>query len=160
MAQAKQSAALRYQLARAAGVEDRLVGKNHSAESVDLVGIKAEIAVAKLFNADFEANALGIDCGVDLYIKGLRREMGVQVKSSHHQNAEWLLINADPDSDWDAAIFVVPTDQDDSMRIVGAISKSRCIDALETVDLGHGPGNGVRVEHLRAISVLWRSLNA
>ena len=160
MAQAKQAAALRYQLARAAGVQDRLVGKNHSCEAVDLIGIKAEIAFAKLFGADFEPNALGIDSGVDLYVRGLRGEFGVQVKSSHHQNAEWLLIEADPQDDWDVVAFVLPTVTDEVMEVRGIVSKNRCIDLQESIDLGHGPSVGVRVENLTCPSVLWKSLNA
>lgn len=160
IAQAKQAAALRYQLARAAGVQDKLIGKNHSCESVDLIGIKAEIAFAKLFGSDFEANALGIDSGVDIYVKGLRGEFGVQVKSSHHKDAEWLLINADPDSEWDVVALVLPTDHDEVMEVRGICSKNRCIDLQETTDLGHGPTVGVRAKNLTCPSVLWKNLNA
>lgn len=156
---AKQASALRYQLARAAGVEDKLIGTNHSTADVDLVGIKAEIAVAKLFGCDFDPNTLGIDSGVDMYVKGLSGEMAVQVKSSHHAHPKWLLIKADPDDDWDVAILVASTDSSCTMNIVGCISKSRCVDGQEIVDLGHGRSSAVSVKHLKDVKELWRSVN-
>ena len=160
MAQAKQAAALRYQLARAAGVEDKLIGKNHSCEAVDLVGIKAEIAVAKLFDADFDPNALGIDSGVDLYVTGLRGELGLQVKATHHKDAKWMLINPDPEDEWDVAVFVRPCDMDQVMEVVGVVTKNRCMDLVEQTDLGHGLTAGVKAENLSCPSILWKNLNA
>lgn len=160
MAQAKQAAALRYQLARAAGVKDALIGTNHSTEAVDLIGIKAEIAVAKLFRAEFDANTLGIDSGVDLYVKGLTKEVGLQVKSTHHPDAKWLLIDAHKDSDWDVAVLVLPTDQDEVMCLAGCISRTRCVLEQEQTDLGHGPTVGVRAEKLSPVINLWGSINA
>lgn len=160
MAQAQQAAALRWQLARAANVSDKLIGKNHDPADIDLVGIKAEIAVAKLFKAEFNPNSLGIDSGVDLFLRGLRKEVGVQVKTSVHKNAEWLLVEAGPDTDWDVAILVLPTDMDEVMELAGCIGRNRCIDMQEKVDLGHGPGIGVRAGNLNRIENLWRSINA
>lgn len=160
MAQAKQAAALRWQLARAANVSDKLIGKNHDPADVDLVGIKAEIAVAKLFRAVFNPNTLGIDSGVDLYVTGLSAEFGVQVKSTHHKDAQWMLINPDPDDEWDVAVFVRPCEMDEVMDVHGIVSKNRCMDLLEEIDLGHGVSTGVRAENLVCPSVLWKNLHA
>ena len=159
IAKAEQASALRYQLARSAGVKDRLVDTSRSGKSADLPGLKAEIAVAKLMGADFDPSVLGIDSGCDLYIACGPTEVGIQVKSTHHKSAEWLLGTPHAKANWDVSVFVRPTNEDAVMEVSGWISAKEYEEKLQTIDLGHGPGTGVHIDDLRPMEELWRSIN-
>jgi len=79
---AQQAAALRWQLARASGVENKRIDQTRTDNDVDLLGIKAEIAVAKIFDIPFSASELGVDSGNDLFINAGARELSLQVKAT------------------------------------------------------------------------------
>lgn len=159
LARAEQAAALRYQLARAAGVEDKLIDTSRSGKDTDLPGLKAEIAVAKLLDIQFDASALGIDNGCDLYAMCGADEVGLQVKSTQHINAKWLLGTPHAKANWDVSVFVRPTDLDSVMQVYGWIGINEYEEKLQEVDLGHGPGKGVHIDDLRGMEELWRVIN-
>jgi hypothetical protein len=159
VARVEQAAALRYQLARASGVEDKLIDTSRGGEEADLPGLKAEVAVAKLMDAEFNATTLGLDNGCDLYLQCGAKEVGVQVKSTHHIGGKWLLGTPHAKHNWDVAVFVRPTDKDSVMQVYGWIRKADYEEKLEKVDLGHGPGDGVSIDHLRSMEELWREIN-
>lgn len=156
LADAEQSAALRYQLARAAGIEDKLIDKNRGGIDSDVVGLKAEIAVANLLGTDFEANRLGLDNGVDLWVPLGKQELAIQVKSSHSPRAQWLLGTPHANQEWDITVFAKATSEPDVMTVVGWISLDKYKENLEQVDLGHGPGPAVHTKHLSSMATLWR----
>lgn len=159
MAKADQASALRYQLARAAGVKDRLIDTSRGGDSADLPGIKAEIAVAKLLNADFDPNTLGIDNGCDLYLDIGNKEIAIQVKSCHNPTSKWMLGTPHAKANWDLAVFVLPTEEAEIMRVEGWIPMNVYKAKEETVDLGHGPGPGVKIENLLDMEQLWRMIS-
>ncbi len=159
LARAEQAGSLRYQLARASGVKDRLIDTSRSGKEADLPGIKAEIAVAKLLGIEFDATALGIDNGCDLYMNDGHSEVAIQVKSCHKRNAKWMLGTPNAKANWDLAVFVMPTFEDDLMEVVGWIPITTYKALEETVDLGHGPGTGVRIERLFNMEQLWRQIS-
>ena len=71
ISQAKQAAALRWQLARASGVANQRRDIRSDAD-IDLLGLKAEIAVAKAFHLPYRASDLGIDSfSLHMYQLGL-----------------------------------------------------------------------------------------
>ena len=157
LADAQQSAALRFQLARASGVEDKLIDKNRGGIDSDVIGLKAEIAVANLLGTGFETNRLGIDNGIDLFIDiGKGKQLGIQVKSSHSPKARWLLGTPHAKHEWDITVFAKAAEDPDVMTVVGWISKEKYNRYLEQVDLGHGAGPGVSIDHLLPMSDLWR----
>ena len=157
LADAQQSAALRFQLARASGIEDKLIDKNRGGIDSDLIGLKAEIAVANLIGTGFEPNRLGIDNGIDLFIDiGKGRQKSVQVKSSHSPNAQWLLGTPHAKHEWDITVFVRATGEPNVMTVVGWISQDKYKKNLEQVDLGHGAGPAVNIKHLSSMADLWR----
>lgn len=159
LAKAEQASALRYQLARASGVEDKLIDTSRSGKDADLPGLKAEIAVAKLLDADFDPSTLGIDNGCDLYVPCGDTEVGVQVKSTQHAKAQWLLGTPHAKSNWEVSVFVRPTDDDSVMQVYGWIGSKGYEEKLQEVDLGHGPGKGVHIDDLLPIEELWRFIN-
>ena len=159
LAKADQASALRYQLARAAGVQDRLIDTSRGGDSADLPGIKAEIAVAKLLGADFDPSTLGIDNGCDLYLDIGTKEIAIQVKSCHSPRSQWMLGTPHAKANWDLAVFVLPTDEPNLMRVQGWIPMNLYKAKEETIDLGHGPGTGVKIDNLLDMEQLWRMIN-
>ena len=156
LGRAEQASALRYQLARAAGVQDRLIDTSRSGESADLPGLKAEIAVAKLLDIDFDPSALGIDNGCDLYMQVGSKEVSLQVKSTHHPRAEWLLGTPHAKANWDLSVFVRPTDNPEVMQVYGWIGIENYQARIQSVDLGHGTHKGVHINFLNDMETLWR----
>lgn len=157
LADARQSASLRFQLARAAGIDDKLVDKFREGFDSDFIGLKAEIAVANLLGTGFETNRLGIDNGIDLFVDiGKGKQLGIQVKSSHSPKARWLLGTPHAKHEWDITVFAKAAEDPDVMTVVGWISQEKYKRYLEQVDLGHGAGPGVSIDHLLPMSDLWR----
>mgnify|MGYP006185837333 CR=1 FL=1 len=159
LAKADQASALRYQLARAAGVKDRLIDTSRGGDQTDLPGLKAEIAVAKLLGIEFEPTALGIDNGCDLYVNVGQYEIAIQVKSCHNPQSKWMLGTPHAKANWDIAIFVLPTDNHEVMQVYGWLPMKIYKLKEETVDLGHGPGPGVKIENLIDMEQLWRMIS-
>ena len=58
MAMAEQAATLRWQLARASGVDNQRRDVRSDAD-IDLIGVKAEMAVAKVLQLPYAATAMG-----------------------------------------------------------------------------------------------------
>ena len=156
MGKAEQASAFRYQLARAAGVKDRLIDTSRAGGTTDLPGIKAEIAVAKLLSIPFNINDMGIDNGCDLYMQVGSKEVGLQIKSTHHKNAQWLLGTPHAKANWDVSVFVRPTDKDEVMEVYGWIGADNYQAKIQSVDLGHGTHKGVNIQFLNDMESLWR----
>ena len=157
LADAQQSAALRFQLARASGIEDKLIDKNRGGADSDIIGLKAEIAVANLLGTGFETNRLGIDNGIDLFVDiGKGKQLSIQVKSSHSPKAQWLLGTPHAKHEWEITVFAKATCDPEVMTVVGWISQEKYKKSLEQIDLGHGAGPAVNIKHLSAMSDLWR----
>ena len=90
ISEAKQAASLRWQLARASGVANQR-RDNRSDGDIDLLGVKAEIAVAKILNLPYRASALGIDSGADIWAD----DIGIDVKSTFYQTGKLLFKSLD-----------------------------------------------------------------
>ena len=121
MALTEQAGKLRWQLARAAEVKDRVIDKDRSPKKIDLIGIRAEVVVAKVLNLDFSASTLGIDLGGDLFIPLKDNEfLSVQVKSTFHKNGN-LLFRRDCKFEFDLAVLVCQHSED-VYEIAGCIS--------------------------------------
>ena len=151
---AQQAAALRWQLARASGVENKRIDQTRTDNDVDLLGIKAEIAVAKIFNIPFSASELGVDSGNDLFINAGARELSLQVKATFYEKGRLLFAGNKPFT-WDAAILVCSTDEPNVMRIDGWISRKDADSAVLIKDLGQGNGRCIEPESLSSIEELW-----
>lgn len=159
LAQAKQAAALRYQLNRGSGIEDKLVDTGRAGSEADLPGLKAEMAVAKLLDAPFDASTQGVDSGCDLFIECGDQEIGVQVKSTHSRNARYMLGPPHAKSNWDVSVFVRPTEDESVVEVYGWIPLGDYKEKLQDLELGHGPTKGVSIDDLRSMEELWRFIN-
>ena len=85
ISEAKQASALRWQLARASGVQNQRRDGRPDGD-IDLLGVKAEISVAKALQLPYKAAALGIDSGADLWAD----DIGIDVKSTFYQAGKLL----------------------------------------------------------------------
>lgn len=91
MAKATQAGAFRSQLARASGVGNQKIDLNRSDSEIDIDGIKSEMAVAKVFELEYDPFHFGVDTGVDLW----SGDISIDVKSTRHDNGHLIFKNTD-----------------------------------------------------------------
>jgi hypothetical protein len=152
MAMAEQAATLRWQLARASGVGNQRRDARSDAD-IDLIGVKAEMAVAKVLQLPYAAAAMGVDSGADMWSE----DVGIDVKASFHPDGR-LLFKSKEAFKADSAVLVVATAEADVMRVVGGIGRDRFQVDAEEVDLGRGPCWIVPTEKLASIEDIWLGL--
>lgn len=161
MALTKQAGAARWQLARASGIKDQVVDKGRDPMAIDRLGVRAEVAVAKVLNLDFSAAALGVDSGGDLHIptKG-DQFLTAQIKSTFHKNGN-LLFKLNEKFNFDCAILVcAQTHEPDcnEFEIAGCIGIRQINIKKHKTDKGMGQGWQVNREHLTPIRDLWQHI--
>ena len=132
MSEVKQAAALRWQLARASGVVNQRKDIRSDAD-IDLLGLKAEMAVAKALQLPYRASDLGIDSGADMWSE----DVSIDVKATYHKSGKLLFKSLDSFVA-EYAILVTISDDEDVMRIVGGMGRDRF--KLEAVETGLGRG--------------------
>lgn len=147
----KQAAALRWQLARASGVVNQKRDGGREDGDLDLLGIKAEVAVAKLLGiSDYNPFEFGVDCGHDMAMG----DITIDVKATFYRSG--LLVFKTLDSFRSStAILVTGKEDGDVMNVVGHCPRAEFMARHKVIDLGHGPGVGVTQEELRPIENLW-----
>lgn len=151
ISEAKQASALRWQLARASGVQNqRRDGRSDG--DIDLLGVKAEIAVAKALQLPYKAAALGIDSGADLWAD----DVGIDVKSTFYQSGK-LLFKSLESFAAEYAILVTASEEDDVMRVIGGIGRDRFKSDSFQTDLGKGLCWVVEQNMLTPIEDVWLS---
>jgi hypothetical protein len=151
LSRCKQAAALRWQLARASGVVDQRRDSSRQLNDLDLLGVKAEQAVAKALDLEYTPTALGIDDGVDLYAG----DVSIDVKATFYSNGKLLLRSQ---AQAKAQVFVLVAavkDEEAVMRLCGWISRKGFLTQCKTIDLGHGPGLSMEQADLRHMTELW-----
>ena len=152
IASAQQAAAFRWQLARASGVTNPRRDTRSDAD-IDLLGLKAEIAVAKALHLPYRASDLGIDSGADMWSD----DVGIDVKSTFYQTGKLLFKSLDAFVA-DYAILVTASEDKDVMRVVGGMGRERFgADSVE-VDLGRGPCWVAPQDILTPIEGVWLAL--
>jgi len=152
MSEAKQAAALRWQLARASGVVNQRKDIRSDAD-IDLLGLKAEMAVAKALQLPYRASDLGIDSGADMWSE----DVSIDVKATYHKSGKLLFKSLDSFVA-EYAILVTISDDEDVMRIVGGMGRDRFkLEAVET-DLGRGICWVVPQDILTPIEGVWLTL--
>jgi hypothetical protein len=149
ISEAKQAAALRWQLARASGVANQR-RDNRSDGDIDLLGVKAEIAVAKALQLPYRASALGIDSGADIWAD----DVGIDVKSTFHQTGK-LLFKSLEAFVAEYAILVTASGEEDVMRVIGGMGRDRFKTNAVQVDLGRGPCWVAAQDTLTPIEGVW-----
>jgi len=149
----RQAATFRWQMARAAGVENQRRDGNRSDEDVDYLGIRAELAVAKLYGLDYSPHHLGVDDGVDMYCE----TTSIDVKSTFHTTGK-LLLKSKKFVTADLYILVTACSDESLMRVVGGITSDQFLEHCVKEDLGHGNGLSLTQDKLAAPSAVWRFL--
>jgi len=128
-----QASSLRWQMARLSGVTNQRRDDLRDDRDVDLLGIKAEMAVAKAYNLNFNPYALGIDAGVDMF----SGDLGIDVKASFHRDGQLIFKKIDAFRA-DIAVFVTGSVDSDTLRIAGWIGRDRFEQVCEVLDTGNG----------------------
>ena len=152
LSDARKAASGRWKLSRAAGV----VNQKRAAESdedLDLLGIKAEIAVAKLLRLDYSPFDLGIDDGMDMWFG----DKSIDVKATFHETGK-LLFKSLEAFRADCGILVTKTQDDSVMNVAGGCSRQRFLQEAEHVDLGRGKCYVMQQENLQPIQQVWYAL--
>lgn len=152
MSEASQGATMRWQMARASGIGNQKRAGVSDAE-LDLVGIKAEMAVAKLLSLDYMAARLGVDDGSDLWFGGV----SIDVKASIYPTGK-LLFKSLKSFRADCAILVTTTNDDDVMSVIGGISRSLFATDHAVTDLGRGECLTMEQDEIWPIEQMWLRL--
>ena len=147
----EQAATFRWQLARASGVVNQRKDGGRSDGDLDLLGIKAETAVAKLFGiSDYNPFEFGIDCGQDMALG----DITIDVKATFYKSG-MLLFKTKESFKSSTSVLVTATGDDDVFNVVGHCPRSDFMAKSRVVDLGHGAGYAVDQGDLRPIENLW-----
>ena len=148
----RQAATARWQLARAAGVQNQRRDSRTDSD-IDLIGIYGEMAVAKALALDYSPQAIGVDDGMDMWCGNF----SIDVKSSFHIGGRLLFKSVDAFCA-DIAILVEPGADGAEFNIVGGIRKGAFIRKHYTKDLGHGEGAMVDQAMLSPLYRIWEFL--
>ena len=138
----------RTSFARYAGLNNQKV-VNRS--DLDLLGVRGEMAVAKMFDLDWTANAIGHDDGVDMFFG----DCSIDVKTGF-ENARMLLFRNLDKFRSDVAIFC--RQKGKQIEVVGWCSRVDFKFKSKEVDLGHGKTWGLEEKFLNNIEDLWKIL--
>lgn len=152
MSDARQAASGRWQLCRASGVVNQKKS-NRSDADLDLLGVKSEIAVAKVLGVDYNPYDMGIDDGMDMWFG----DRSIDVKATFHQTGRLILKSADAFRA-DCAILVTESEDDTVLRIIGGCSRDRFKAEASYTDIGYGKRWVMEQNQLSPIEVVWRSL--
>ena len=145
----KQAATFRWQLARASGVVNQRRDQGRNDNDLDLIGIKAELSVAKVFDIDHNPFQLGVDSGEDMWLG----DISIDVKSTFYPDGRLLFkdINAFKAS---CAVLVCQEDED-TYNVSGYCSRDRFKKDSRQMDLGHGMGSVMDQIDLSPLEKLW-----
>ena len=148
VAQCNQAAAMRWQLARASGVVNQRRDKGRSDADLDLLGVKAELAVSKVFDLD-HIHAVGVDDGRDVWLDNI----SIDVKATFYSTGR-LLFKKREAFKADCSILVCQQ-APDRMHVVGYILFFFKQKTAYEIDLGHGKGWAMDQENLLPLERLW-----
>lgn len=153
LSKCKQAAMGRWQLARVSGIANQRKDSGRDDYSVDLIGVKSEMAVAKVLKIDYSPHALGIDDGADLY----ESDVSIDVKATFHKNGKMLFKSIDSFKS-DICVLVTAPHYENEVNVVGWISKKNFKEQAKIVNLGHGNCFVVEQSDLMDLRDLWIGL--
>ena len=138
----EQAAMFRWQLARASGVVNQR-RDDRSDNDIDLLGLKAELAVSKLFNIKHDVFRFGVDSGIDMWLD----DFSIDVKATFHKNGHLLFKDIESFRS-DFAVLVTQEGPNEPLNIVGFCSKKKFASLAEPKDFGHGVGVALHQSNL------------
>lgn len=141
-------------LCKMMGFKPRLENENQSREEANVLGFKAEFAVARLLGTTLPTINVVTDGGVDLWFN----DVSIDVKFTNRRNTGLIFDNQDKFKSR-VAILVAPTTDPSVMNIVGWIGRERFLSLAKTKDLGYGKRLVLSIQHLLGIEVFWKRLH-
>ncbi len=140
-------------MSRDTGIPNMRVDTKRSDLDVELLGVHSEIVVRKALGMRHGFSEMGPDLGTDIYVDCGKRELQVQVKGTFSPNGN-LLFAKHSKFDWQVAVLVCKTGEDDLFDIPGFIGVTQAQEVMVEKDLGHGAGWFVGREHLKPLGAL------
>ena len=147
----KQGATLRWQLARLSGVTNQRKDKNRSDQDLDMLGLMAELAVAKVFSIKHSPFQMGVDDGSDMYLGNI----SIDVKSTFYPTGK-LLFKSKASFKSDCAVLACKIAKN-QINVVGFIPRSIFLDKAIEINLGHGKGWAIEQNQLMQLGKLWET---
>jgi hypothetical protein len=154
MSTATQGASMRWQLARAAGVGNQKHDDSRDDSAIDLLGIKAEMAVANAYQLNHSPLMCGIDTGSDMF----SGSVGIDVKAAFTRDGN-LLFKKLSAFKADIGVLAVLGEEDNIIIIRGWVTQTRFCKDAKTLKVGD-TGRAMVLSHtnLSAPETLWRYL--
>ena len=147
----EQAAAFRWQLARSSGVVNQRRDDERSDNDIDLLGIKAELAVSKLFNIKHDVFRFGVDSGVDMWLD----DLSIDVKATFHKDGHLLFKNIEAFRA-DFGVLVTQENPIGPLSIVGFCSRKKFALSSFPKNFGKGMGVALGQKDLQPMEKLWR----
>lgn len=147
LSEARQHSNFRLQLSLATNLVNQRRGNKWGEKDIEYLGVRAEIAVAKLFG--FDSIGMGIDDGSDFYFD----EVSIDVKATFYKNGR--LIFRSRDKVKADVIVLVNQVSEEVLNIEGWCTKEHYLKKAEVKDLGNGSTLVLEPENLFPIEELW-----
>jgi hypothetical protein len=146
----------RSMLSRASGVVNQRKDKSSTDQEIDLIGIKGELAVSKVYQADFSPFDFGVDAGVDMFLG----DVGVDVKTTKYATGVLLFKSVEA---FKAPIAILCTEiNHNTMAVIGWIKKTdfaeQCQEFINPKTNVHTDGMCVEQSQLKSPEELWLEL--
>jgi hypothetical protein len=151
MADCRQAANFRWQLNRMSGIVNSKVDESRSQNVIELLGVKAELAVAKCLDIPHFYQP-GFDDGSDMFLG----DISIDVKATFHAGGQLLFRTADHFKA-NCAVLVTSTDADDVMLLAGWLPRKQFLERAVEIDLGRGPTLACKQDELLSMSELWHA---
>ena len=135
------------------GFKPRLENEKQSRVEANIMGYKAEIAVARLLDIDLPVINVMTDGGVDLWFD----DIAIDVKFTNKEFGP-LIFDSMPKFKADVAVLVGATEDPAVVRINGAYTRKDFGRHAYVKDFGHGEKLTMKVEDIEPIEWLWLNL--
>jgi len=153
ISECKQAASLRWQLARAANVANQRKDQSRTDQDIDYIGVKGELAVAKVLQINHDIHKGGIDPNIDMWYL----EISIDVKTTFKPNGHLIFKSLDAFKS-DIAILCSKVEDSEDILIEGWCTNKEFNNEARIVDLGAYECLGIPSVELRKIEQLWKFL--
>ena len=135
------------------GFPPRLENEKQSRTDANILGFKAEFAVARVLGLDSPVVNVLTDGGVDLWFG----DVSIDVKVTNRIDGPLVFDNMKKFQS-DVAVLVGATDDEDVLKINGCMSRKEFEWKAHRKDFGYGEREVVDIPDLHPIEWLWRKL--
>lgn len=135
------------------GFPPRLENEQQTRVDANILGFKAEFAIARLFQIDPPTVNVLTDGGVDLWYD----DTSIDVKVTNKEKGP-LVFDNESKFQADIAVLVGKCDQENTFSINGWIDKKSFMAQCVEHNYGHGPRIKMEADELRPIQDLWKGL--